>query len=243
MIITSLLTSVPERYALCTEFSSTGSSEHMKIAQYWLDERRSKHRSCQAAEQSFWPSRVIYVGTKLMPLRLCHKIEFGNSANYGYCSLSHCWGGVTDIIRLVQNNVKKLQDQIFFEDLLLTFRDAVLITRRLGLQYLWIDSLCITQDSKSDWEKEALLMGKAYENSTITIVAANAKKVQGGCFSAVKPLLLNPCYIVGSEHERLSCFRTAPTTGVWGRRLLASERGCSKSASCPLVSCTLALTA
>ncbi|KAK1502880.1 hypothetical protein CTAM01_04869 [Colletotrichum tamarilloi] len=33
-----------------------------------------------------------------------------------------------------------------------TFQDAVLVTRRLGIKYIWIDSLCIIQDSKLDWE-------------------------------------------------------------------------------------------
>jgi hypothetical protein len=35
------------------------------------------------------------------------------------------------------------------------FIDAVAITKRLGLRYLWIDSVCIIQDDKDDWQKES----------------------------------------------------------------------------------------
>jgi hypothetical protein len=31
-----------------------------------------------------------------------------------------------------------------------TLKDAVYVTRRLGIRYLWIDALCIIQDSPED---------------------------------------------------------------------------------------------
>ena len=51
------------------------------------------------------------------------------------------------------------------------FRDAITITRELGIRYLWIDSLCILQDSKQDWEQESKEMGHVYRDSTLTISA------------------------------------------------------------------------
>jgi hypothetical protein len=32
-------------------------------------------------------------------------------------------------------------------------KDAIYITQRLGIQYFWIDSQCILQDHREDWEK------------------------------------------------------------------------------------------
>lgn len=54
-----------------------------------------------------------------------------------------------------------------------TFRDAILITRALGYRYLWIDSLCIIQDSE-DWFHEASTMGDVYSNSQCTLAAIYA---------------------------------------------------------------------
>jgi hypothetical protein len=57
-----------------------------------------------------------------------------------------------------------------------TFQDAVVITRQLGIPYLWIDSLCIVQsgDDGKDWRSEALRMGQYYQYSVLTIAATNA---------------------------------------------------------------------
>ncbi|KAL9107667.1 MAG: hypothetical protein Q9227_007474 [Pyrenula ochraceoflavens] len=60
------------------------------------------------------------------------------------------------------------------EELTKTFRDAIEITRSFGLEYLWIDSLCIIQDSHSDWEHESMMMSSVYGGSTINIAAAGA---------------------------------------------------------------------
>ncbi|KAF2135667.1 uncharacterized protein K452DRAFT_238935, partial [Aplosporella prunicola CBS 121167] len=46
----------------------------------------------------------------------------------------------------------------------LTFQDAVILTRSLNLQFLWIDSLCILQDNFEDWEKESSIMVSVYND-------------------------------------------------------------------------------
>lgn len=58
------------------------------------------------------------------------------------------------------------------------FYDATIITRKLGYRYLWIDSLCIIQDSPSDWEAESQNMGNIYTNAALTLAAAAAKVCQ-----------------------------------------------------------------
>ena len=63
-----------------------------------------------------------------------------------------------------------------------TFRDAVNITQNLGLDYLWIDALCIVQNSVSDWERESATMSSVYGGSTINIAATGAINGDSGCF-------------------------------------------------------------
>lgn len=55
-----------------------------------------------------------------------------------------------------------------------------LATRELGLQFLWIDSMCIIQDSKNDKIKELSRMHEVYANAYVTIVAANIKDCNEG---------------------------------------------------------------
>jgi hypothetical protein len=55
--------------------------------------------------------------------------------------------------------------------------------RHEGLQYLWIDSLCIIQDSSSDWEGESVKMADIYGNSFLTITANLQADSNGGCFN------------------------------------------------------------
>ena len=55
-----------------------------------------------------------------------------------------------------------------------TFRDAIKVARALGTRYLWIDSLCIIQNDREDWERESSRMGDIYEKAYLTIAASQA---------------------------------------------------------------------
>ncbi|KAG9229079.1 heterokaryon incompatibility protein-domain-containing protein [Amylocarpus encephaloides] len=76
-----------------------------------------------------------------------------------------------------------------------TFRHAVQISRRLGFRYLWIDALCILQDSIEDWRNEASKMGSVYEYSTCTIAAVWGRNSHSGCFNDRQPLKQYPCCV------------------------------------------------
>lgn len=68
-----------------------------------------------------------------------------------------------------------------------TIRDAMIIARGLNIRYLWVGALCILQDCKSDWEKEAPRMSETYKNATLTIVAAEASSAYAGIFDHSEP--------------------------------------------------------
>jgi hypothetical protein len=53
---------------------------------------------------------------------------------------------------------------------------------KLGFQYLWIDSLCIVQDSPSDWDYASSQMATIYRNSFLTIAATRSTNGSGGFF-------------------------------------------------------------
>lgn len=62
------------------------------------------------------------------------------------------------------------------------FSDAITATRVLGIRYIWIDALCILQDSIEDWEIEAPRMGQIYMNAEVVIAATGSDNVTAGIF-------------------------------------------------------------
>jgi hypothetical protein len=89
------------------------------------------------------------------------RIKMTRGTKGTYIALSHCWGGHSHFTAKT-SNVDEIMAGMAMECLPVNFRDAIIITRRLGFQYLWIDSLCILQDSKADWALESKDMGKIY---------------------------------------------------------------------------------
>lgn len=67
-----------------------------------------------------------------------------------------------------------------------TFRDFITIARRLGVMYVWIDSLCIIQDSQEDWDRESVKMGEVYGRALLTVMASGAEDGGQGCFISRK---------------------------------------------------------
>ncbi|VUC26532.1 unnamed protein product [Clonostachys rosea] len=109
-----------------------------------------------------------------------------------YIALTHRWTP-EGILRLTKANIGDLLRRIPLEDLSPTFQDAVQFCRGLGVRYLWIDSLCIIQDSKSDWFKESSTMGKVYEYSFCNIAATLAsQRPMGGLYCVRDPHLITP---------------------------------------------------
>ncbi|KAK3367587.1 heterokaryon incompatibility protein-domain-containing protein [Podospora didyma] len=75
------------------------------------------------------------------------------------------------------------QDGISMDSLPQTFRDAVAATRSLGIDHLWIDCLCILQDSREDWASESSRMVDTYTNAVVTIAADQSTDCHGGMFA------------------------------------------------------------
>lgn len=96
---------------------------------------------------------------------------------------------------------KNLQEHLQeIENLPQTFLDAVLLTGGLGLRYLWVDSLCILQDSREDWAHEAPLMASVYGNAYVTIAADAAKNTNAGFLTGSTRHLHAP-KVVNFTHE------------------------------------------
>jgi Heterokaryon incompatibility protein (HET) len=183
----------------------TLSAAYMDRARYWLRECEAKHPDCKAQNPNFMPTRIVHVGTSdlLIPVHLEISTSFRSlNQDRRYCSLSHRWIGVE--MELKTTNVEALMEEIPIESLSKASRDAIFVTRHLGLKYLWIDSLCIIQDSPEDWTREAATMAEIYENSVCTIAAAGETTVScKAAFKAQNPLIHNHCRLGGSWNDGL----------------------------------------
>ncbi|RMJ10266.1 hypothetical protein CDV36_010103 [Fusarium kuroshium] len=74
----------------------------------------------------------------------------------------------------VSANINQLQSGFLLDQLSPTIQDAVAVTKYLGIQFLWVDSMCIIQDDPEDWELESMSVTKVYRNAYCTIAATSA---------------------------------------------------------------------
>jgi hypothetical protein len=104
--------------------------------------------------------------------------------NIKYLILSYCWGKSNDPAKTTSTNIEQRKSGISVFDLPKTIQDAILITRLMGIHYLWVDALCIIQgDGNSDtpdWRREAGRMGLYYANALCCICASVSSDSSGG---------------------------------------------------------------
>lgn len=164
----------------------------------WISACDHEHVRCGNVKDKPLPTRVIDVGCgdgSKQP-------RLYNSANDcgKYVALSYCWGH-TEQLRTMRASLEEHQRRIDLAALSLTVRQAVELTRNLGLRYLWVDALCIIQDSAGDWERESSVMGQVYSNAYLTLMAGGSSDTREGLFPARTPPAVPPyCF----EYRRLA---------------------------------------
>ena len=128
------------------------------------------HRGCSKVTASTLPRRILSIGASesegiklIQPQGLQAK----------YATLSHCWGGIQPL-RTTKSSLASMLVSISSHDLPIVFQQAILVARKLSIKYIWIDSLCIIQDSQSDWELESAKMCDYYRNSYLNISTASS---------------------------------------------------------------------
>lgn len=160
----------------------TASEDSFAKAQHWIRACLTNHALCGKDEPSPLPTRILDLGANESggepgQVRLLES----SGQNERYISLSHSWGGEQPLITTTAT-LQERKAGIPFSLLPATFQDAVRITRRLGIRYLWIDSLCIIQDSPEDWQLEASRMAGIYRNAWLTVSATASSSPSSGCF-------------------------------------------------------------
>jgi hypothetical protein len=167
--------------------SSPLSKACFNLIRGWMSRCLFNHQDICSRPPAAFPSRLLDVGppTSLDSV-LCLRVM--DSAEAGpWVALSHCWGTRSDYFKTTTANFQDRQSKIAFDSLPATFQDAVVVTRKLGFQYIWIDSLCILQDDYEDWVHEASRMHEYYRDSTLTIAADCAAGDEEGFLYQERP--------------------------------------------------------
>lgn len=134
---------------------TTRREEYGPILTSWLKECDTNHEDC-ITKNAKLPHRVLDVGCSTESRLFLHV----SSEEVGrYVALSYCWGK-SHPPKTTQDNLAQHLEDISVDKLPRSFQDAVTVTRNIGVQYLWIDSLCIVQDQDSDWELESSKNGR-----------------------------------------------------------------------------------
>jgi hypothetical protein len=170
--------------------STTSSSVTLEWIKKKLSDCTTIHE-CSKRTATTLPTRLLRLEATSPPTVRIVEPEAGGDeyyrATYGYVTLSHCWGGVRGLIT-THANLNSMKKSIPFGDLPKTFQDAIHLTLQLGKKHLWIDSLCIIQDDRGDWHREASQMADVYRNSYLTLAATKSANNTLGCFIEESPL-------------------------------------------------------
>ncbi|KAM6534210.1 hypothetical protein FALCPG4_007142 [Fusarium falciforme] len=89
----------------------------------------------------------------------------------------HCWGNPANVkpLQTTKDSYNARIEGINWAELPTLFQDVITLLRKLGLCYLWIDSICIIQDDDGDWLEQSAQMAGVYSNSYLNLAAAAAK--------------------------------------------------------------------
>jgi hypothetical protein len=184
-------------------FATPYSDGCFSLINTWMRQCTERHGGhCPSETEAPLPTRVLDIGigggNGSIFLKVANPREVG-----AYVTLSHCvslllsvslvlfvvcrlrntdliqistaqWGPKTHFSTTL-SNIADFKQSVSLEELPSTFRDAILVTRKLGFRFLWIDSLCIIQDSHEDWVQEAASMHLYYRRSALTIAVDCAR--------------------------------------------------------------------
>ncbi|KAF2787744.1 HET-domain-containing protein [Melanomma pulvis-pyrius CBS 109.77] len=163
------------------ELSEPGSQFNINIIREWI-RRCDQSHSCVPRNTTFLPTRVLDVGDEHSSSVRLTCIDREHTVSGKYLALSHRWGSPTTntLFRTLKSNLATFKKAIEVAHLPKTFQQAVKISRKMNIQYLWIDSLCIVQDDAEDWDRESERMEQVFSSAYATIAATCASGTHDG---------------------------------------------------------------
>ncbi|KAI8656566.1 HET domain-containing protein [Fusarium sp. Ph1] len=163
--------------------TNSGSPACFDLAKQWISDCLFKHYgTCPSNYRSPLPLRLIDVGPS-DGSESPKLITTAPNQRGRYVALSYCWGP-KPFFALTPANKSELEQGIPFDKLSEIIKDTIIITRRLNVRYVWIDSFCIIQGSEEeavkDWDVQAQQMGTIFRYAFLTIAASSCEDAHQG---------------------------------------------------------------
>ena len=158
------------------------SSECVELIKSWVRQCCDDHTNCKnsATSSANSPKRLLDIGSDSSVSTV--KLINASGLQHKYSALSYCWGNA-DILETTPDTLDRYSsDGIAISHLPKTFQDAIDISQKLDVQFIWIDSICIVQGDKTEWEQECPKMGDIYGNAYLVIAASLAQDGSCGCY-------------------------------------------------------------
>ncbi|KAK4078595.1 uncharacterized protein Triagg1_2926 [Trichoderma aggressivum f. europaeum] len=179
-------------------FNNTGAETSLSRISNWLNECSSLHDSCTSASVAQLPKRVL----EMTP----------DSQNNINVRLVEDLGGHEKYTTI--ESLSAHLDSIPWNRLPKTFQDAAKVAVWLGIKYLWIDSLCIIQDSSDDWKDQAAQMCEIYSGAYVTLAAAWSADSDVGLFRESASFKVQPATHLGPQAASY-LIRRVPEHTTW----------------------------
>ncbi|RDA84155.1 hypothetical protein CP532_4532 [Ophiocordyceps camponoti-leonardi (nom. inval.)] len=100
-----------------------------------------------------------------------------------YAALSYVWG-ISEVFKTRKSNIADLLlpggTKPYAQTFPKSIAEAISLARSLDFRFLWVDSICIVQDSQEDKDQQLRLMGDIYTHASLTIVAAAGDNCNAG---------------------------------------------------------------
>lgn len=180
----------------------------IRLINTWIKECDENHPKCRGLPQKDGPgsrkafqlpTRLIDIGHQPDSKIKLYETRPDDKTDLKYIALSHQWGDPTasNHFRTTTQNYAAHLNNIDFYKLPDTFKDAVTITRDMGIRYLWIDSICIIQGPDGDFNTESQKMEDVF-SSAYCVIAASCARDQWDGFLKNRP---------ESDSRRFATFR------------------------------------
>ncbi|TFK33577.1 heterokaryon incompatibility protein-domain-containing protein [Crucibulum laeve] len=146
--------------------------------------KKSEEDYLDSKSLNLFPEITLLANDSPTDLRPYLPVSFATTA---LTLVFYVWGKKANFLRTLSNTVNELEKPgallrpEFYDRIPMTIRDAMQVVREIGLQYLWVDCLCIVQDDETGSKADAIAkMDVVYGGAFVTIMAASGKDANSG---------------------------------------------------------------
>jgi hypothetical protein len=197
--------------------TETASPRSRQLLKNWVSVCLNEHTACNEYQSTSGPQRLLLIDSP--SYGFAHLVECDKEHTLPYLALSHCWGSSkhSPVLKTTKENLSFHKSGIRCTSMSKTFQDATEICRELDHQYVWIDSLCIVQDSAEEWQTELARMQAIYEGAVLVLSAMSARDGRGGCWVSKER---NFNFALGTSYidltfSRIKCQENKHTSFIW----------------------------